>query len=84
MPNVKEVLQILLIIEEFPGSFISLSVYCEEFLRKGDFGCWDQCRSTDSLEWVELCCWGRPPWVEGVLEDAGLELSRTFIEREVG
>ena len=84
MPNVKEVLQILLIIEEFPGSFISLSVYCEEFLRKGDFGCWDQCRNIGNLELVGLYCLDRPPWVEGVLEDAGLELSRTFIEREVG
>ena len=84
MPNVKEVLQILLIIEEFPGSFILLLAYCEEFLRKGDFGCWDQCRSTDSLELVGQCCWARPPWVGEVLEDAGLALSQIFIEREVG
>ena len=59
--NGKEFLQILLILEEFLGFFISLAVYCGEFLRKGDFGCWDQCRSTGNLEWEGLCYWGRQP-----------------------
>ena len=82
--NGKEFLQIILIPEGFTGFFISLVVYCGEFLRKGDFGCWDQYRSTGNLEWVELCYWGRPPLVEEVLEDSGLALSQIFIERGVG